>query len=160
MIDNTFKIEGFDQEINSLSTIKQSEGNENLIQSEIVKISLKMYLDDWAALLKLRTYMVMENKEDYSQAKAFIYGLTLLDKKYKIKRGREKIRLETGPREKGDQRKRKDSSIDLPSDWIGFINDFLYFKKIDKGLIKYSRLDMVSEMVELIKQKNKQIQWI
>lgn len=158
MTDNTFKIEGFEQEFNNINS-NLKVNNEEATESKIEKISLKMYLEDWAALLKFRTHMVMEKKEDYSQAKAFIYGLTLLEKKYKIERGREKVRLETGPREKGDKRPRKDSSIDLPSNWIGFINDFLYYKKMDKGMIKYSRLDMISEIVSLIKQKNKNIVW-
>lgn len=156
MSGNIFQLDGFDDEIKNIksdNTKKQfSEDN------EIQKISLNMYKDDWEDLLRYRTYVITDQKKDFSQAEAFIYGLKLLDKKYKIKRGQEKISLDRGRRE-GEKREKKSSSIDLPSEWLNFINDFLYHKKMNEGIIKYSRLDMISEMISLIKQKNKEIPW-
>lgn len=156
MSGNIFQLDGFDDEIKNIksdNTKKQFSED-----SEIQKISLNMYKDDWEDLLRYRTYVITDQKKDFSQAEAFIYGLKLLDKKYKIKRGQEKISLDRGRRE-GEKREKKSSSIDLPSEWLNFINDFLYHKKMNEGIIKYSRLDMISEMISLIKQKNKEVPW-
>lgn len=158
MNGNTFQLDGFDDE---LKNIKTDEPKKQVSEdSEIQKISLNMYKDDWEDLLRYRTHVITDQKKDFSQAEAFIYGLKLLDKKYKIERGQEKISLERGRRDvDGEKREKKSSSIDLPSEWLDFINDFLYHKKMVKGLIKYSRLDMISEMISLIKKDNKEIHW-
>ncbi|AZA89079.1 hypothetical protein EG349_19835 (plasmid) [Chryseobacterium shandongense] len=156
MSGNIFQLDGFDDEIKN---IKSNDTKKQFVEdNEIQKISLNMYKDDWEDLLRYRTYVITDQKKDFSQAEAFIYGLKLLDKKYKIKRGQEKISLDRGRRE-GEKREKKSSSIDLPSEWLNFINDFLYHKKMNEGIIKYSRLDMISEMISLIKQKNKEIPW-
>lgn len=155
MSGNTFKLDGFDDEIKNIKTEENILIAEN---SEIQKISLNMYKDDWEDLLRYRTHVITDQKKDFSQAEAFIYGLKLLDKKYNIKRGQEKVSLDRGRRD-GEKREKKSSSIDLPSNWLDFINDFLYHKKMNEGLIKYSRLDMISEMISLIKQENKEIHW-
>ena len=156
MSGNTFKLDGFDDEIKN---IKSDDTKKQISEdNEIQKISLNMYKDDWEDLLRYRTHVVTDQKKDFSQAEAFIYGLKLLDKKYKIKRGQEKVSLDRGRRD-GEKREKKSSSIDLPSKWLDFINDFLYHKKLNEGLIKYSRLDMISEMISLIKQENKEIHW-
>ena len=158
MNGNTFQLDGFDDELKNIKTDepkKQVSGD-----SEIQKISLNMYKDDWEDLLRYRTHVITDQKKDFSQAEAFIYGLELLDKKYKIERGQEKVSLDRGRRDvDGEKREKKSSSIDLPSEWLDFINDFLYHKKMVKGLIKYSRLDMISEMISLIKKDNKEIHW-
>lgn len=158
-MDDTFKIEGFDQEINDLKLNKSPEINKKSEDNEIVKISLNMYKDDWEALFRFRTYMITKKKTDYSQSQAFIYGLKLLQEKYKIKRDMPKVKLSTGPRGGTDKRPKKNSSIDLPSDSVKMINDFLYYRIMEEGLIKYSRLEMISEMVELIKKNNKEVIW-
>ncbi|SHF34227.1 hypothetical protein [Chryseobacterium takakiae] len=156
MSGNIFQLDDFDDEIKN---IKSNDTKKQFLEdNEIQKISLNMYKDDWEDLLRYRTYVITDQKKDFSQAEAFIYGLKLLDKKYKIKRGQEKISLDRGRRE-GEKREKKSSSIDLPSEWLNFINDFLYHKKMNEGIIKYSRLDMISEMISLIKQKNKEIPW-
>jgi|GEM_PF-4802780 len=153
---NTFQLEGFDDELNNIKT--KNPKKQVSEDSEIQKISLNMYKDDWEDLLRYRTHVITDQKKDFSQAEAFIYGLKVLDKKYKIERGQEKVSLDRG-RRNGEKREKKSSSIDLPSEWLDFINDFLFYKKMVKGLIKYSRLDMISEMISLIKQENKEIHW-
>lgn len=158
-MDDTFKIDGFDKEINDLKSHKTLDINKKNTDNEIEKVSLNMYKDDWLILFQFRTYMLKKNKADYSQSQAFIYGFKLLQDKYKIKKGMPKVRLSTGPRIGADKRPKKSSSIDLPKDLVNLINDFLYYKKMEEGLIKYSRLDMVSEMVELIKKNNKEVVW-
>lgn len=156
MNGNTFQLDGFDDE---LKNIKTDEPKKELSEvSEIQKISLNMYKDDWEDLLRYRTHVITDQKKDFSQAEAFIYGLKLLQKKYSIERGKEKVSLDRGRRE-GEKREKKSSSIDLPSEWLDFINDFLYHKKMNEGFIKYSRLDMISEMIQLIKKNNKDLQW-
>lgn len=157
MTENTFKLDGFDDEMKNLQnsniTIDHFE------KTETQKISLNMYKDDWENLIKYRTFIVTDRKIDFSQTDAFIYGLTLLNKKHKVERGQDKVSLDRGRREVGEKRPKKSSSIDLPTEWLDFINDFLYHKKIIKGEVKYSRLDMISEMIELIKKNNKEILW-
>lgn len=158
MNGNTFQLDGFDDELKNIKTDKPNKEVSGV--NEIQKISLNMYKDDWEDLLRYRTYIITDQKKDFTQAEAFIYGLKLLDKKYKIERGQEKVSLDRGRRDiDGEKREKKSSSIDLPSEWLDFINDFLFYKKMVKGLIKYSRLDMISEMISLIKQENKKIQW-
>lgn len=155
MSGNTFKLDGFDDEFKNIKSEEKIPISED---SEIQKISLNMYKDDWEDLLRYRTHVVTDQKRDFSQAEAFIYGLKLLDKKYNIKRGQEKVSLDRGRRD-GEKKEKKSSSVDLPSNWLEFINDFLYHKKMNEGLIKYSRLDMISEMISLIKKENKEIEW-
>lgn len=156
MNGNTFQLDGFDDEIKNIKT--EEPKKEVSEESEIQKISLNMYKDDWEDLLRYRTHVITDQKKDFSQAEAFIYGLKLLQKKYNIERGKEKVSLDRGRRE-GEKREKKSSSIDLPSKWLDFINDFLYHKKMNEGFIKYSRLDMISEMIQLIKTNNKDLQW-
>lgn len=156
MSGNTFQLDGFDDEIKNIKTEEPKKQVSE--ESEIQKISLNMYKDDWEDLLRYRTHVITDQKKDFSQAETFIYGLKLLKKKYNIERGKEKVSLDRGRRE-GEKREKKSSSIDLPSEWLDFINDFLYHKKMNEGFIKYSRLDMISEMIQLIKKNNKDLQW-
>ena len=120
------------------------------------KISLSLYVEDWMDLTRFRNFKVLQLKKlDYTISDAILYGLSLLEEMYGVERNREKITLKRGRR--SNEKSVRTSSIDLPAERVDFINDFLYHKVFVQKQIDYTRPEMFSELVELIKEKNKEI---
>ena len=153
MGDNgTFKIADFEEEL------KENKVNSNdKKDSDIVKVSLSFNVEDWLDLVRFKNHKVVELKSlDYTISDAFLYGLTLLEKKHKIERNREKVSLKRG-RRNNEKPELKGTTIDIANERAGFMNDFLYFRVFDKGNLEYTRPEMMNEVVHLIKQNNKEI---
>lgn len=130
---------------------------ERKINTSFFKISLSLYVADWMDLTRFKNHQILERKNlEYTISDTINYGLSLLEKKYKIIRNRDKISLKKGRRNK-ERIPVKTSSVDLPSERVDFINDFLYFKVFDNEELEYTRPEMFAEMVTLIKKNNKNI---
>lgn len=91
--NGTFKIEDFDEKVHEVA--KKTEYKKEEIQdNEIVKVSLSMSLKDWLDIVRFKNYKILELKKvDYTVSDAILYGLSLLESKHKIERGREKVNL-------------------------------------------------------------------
>ncbi len=149
----TFKLDDFDFEKTAIEKngYKQSDEKKN------TKVSLSMTVEDYLDLIAFKNHKVLKLKNlEYTISSAIVYGLSLLESKYKIERDREKVTLKRG-RRTGEKVELKDTTIDLPEERANFINDFLYYKVFDKGFIEYTRPEMMGELVKLIKSKNKEI---
>lgn len=150
----TFKIDLFEEGKKDIDVIEEKVVEEDK-KNSVTKISLHLYVEDWLDLVKFRTYKVLEMKQlDYTLASAIEYGLSLLEKKYTIERGKDKITLQRG-RRISNEKDMKASSLDISGERVDFINDFLYHKVFVENNLKYTRAEMFQEIVELIKKENK-----
>ena len=135
-------------------SLNRNKSQKQTADEKTHRISIRMYFDDFEKLLKFRNYKILEEKDrDFNFTRAISEGINLLNEKYNIQRGREKVKLKKGRRFETSYMEIKDSTINLPQDDIGFINDFIYFMMYEKGNIEYTRMEFFKELVSEIEKK-------
>ena len=135
-------------------SLNRNKNQKQTVDEKTHRISIRMYFDDFEKLLKFRNYKILEEKNrDFNFTRAISEGINLLNEKYNIQRGREKVKLKKGRRFETSSMEIKDSTINLPQDDIGFINDFIYFMMYEKGNIEYTRMEFFKELVSEIEKK-------
>ena len=135
-------------------SLNRNKSQKQTADEKTHRISIRMYFDDFEKLLKFRNYKILEEKDrDFNFTRAISEGINLLNEKYNIQRGREKVKLKKGRRFETSSMEIKDSTINLPQDDIGFINDFIYFMMYEKGNIEYTRMELFKELVSEIEKK-------
>lgn len=135
-------------------SLNRNKSQKQTADEKTHRISIRMYFDDFEKLLKFRNYKILEEKNrDFNFTRAISEGINLLNEKYNIQRGREKVKLKKGRRFETSSMEIKDSTINLPQDDIGFINDFIYFMMYEKGNIEYTRMEFFKELVSEIEKK-------
>ena len=135
-------------------SLNRNKNQKQTVDEKTHRISIRMYFDDFEKLLKFRNYKILEEKDrDFNFTRAISEGINLLNEKYNIQRGREKVKLKKGRRFETSSMEIKDSTINLPQDDIGFINDFIYFMMYEKGNIEYTRMEFFKELVSEIEKK-------
>jgi len=135
-------------------SLNRNKSQKQTADEKTHRISIRMYFDDFEKLLKFRNYKILEEKDrDFNFTRAISEGINLLNEKYNIQRGREKVKLKKGRRFETSSMEIKDSTINLPQDDIGFINDFIYFTMYEKGNIEYTRMEFFKELVSEIEKK-------
>ena len=135
-------------------SLNRNKNRKQIADEKTHRISIRMYFDDFEKLLKFRNYKILEEKDrDFNFTRAISEGINLLNDKYDIQRGREKVKLKKGRRFETSSMEIKDSTINLPQDDIDFINDFIYFMMYEKGNIEYTRMEFFKELVSEIEKK-------
>jgi hypothetical protein len=135
-------------------SLNRNKSQQQTADEKTHRISIRMYFDDFEKLLKFRNYKILEEKDrDFNFTRAISEGINLLNEKYNIQRGREKVKLKKGRRFETSSMEIKDSTINLPQDDIDFINDFIYFMMYEKGNIEYTRMEFFKELVSEIEKK-------
>ena len=135
-------------------SLNRNKSQKQTADEKTHRISIRMYFDDFEKLLKFRNYKILEEKDrDFNFTRAISEGINLLNERYNIQRGREKVKLKKGRRFETSSMEIKDSTINLPQDDIGFINDFIYFMMYEKGNIEYTRMEFFKELVSEIEKK-------
>ena len=135
-------------------SLNRNKSQKQTADEKTHRIRIRMYFDDFEKLLKFRNYKILEEKDrDFNFTRAISEGINLLNEKYNIQRGREKVKLKKGRRFETSSMEIKDSTINLPQDDIGFINDFIYFMMYEKGNIEYTRMEFFKELVSEIEKK-------
>jgi len=135
-------------------SLNRNKSQQQTADEKTHRISIRMYFDDFEKLLKFRNYKILEEKDrDFNFTRAISEGINLLNEKYNIQRGREKVKLKKGRRFETSSMEIKDSTINLPQDDIDFINDFIYFMMYGKGNIEYTRMEFFKELVSEIEKK-------
>ena len=135
-------------------SLNRNKPQKQIADEKTHRISIRMYFDDFEKLLKFRNYKILEEKDrDFNFTRAISEGINLLNDKYDIQRGREKVKLKKGRRFETSSAEIKDSTINLPQDDIDFINDFIYFMMYEKGNIEYTRMEFFKELVSEIEKK-------
>ena len=135
-------------------SLNRNKSQKQTADEKTHRISIRMYFDDFEKLLKFRNYKILEEKNrDFNFTRAISEGINLLNEKYNIQRGREKVKLKKARRFETSSMEIKDSTINLPQDDIGFINDFIYFMMYEKGNIEYTRMEFFKELVSEIEKK-------
>ena len=135
-------------------SLNRNKSQKQTADEKTHRISIRMYFDNFEKLLKFRNYKILEEKDrDFNFTRAISEGINLLNEKYNIQRGREKVKLKKGRRFETSSMEIKDSTINLPQDDIGFINDFIYFMMYEKGNIEYTRMEFFKELVSEIEKK-------
>ena len=126
-------------------SLNRNKSQQQTADEKTHRISIRMYFDDFEKLLKFRNYKILEEKDrDFNFTRAISEGINLLNEKYNIQRGREKVKLKKG-------RRFETSSMEI--DDIDFINDFIYFMMYEKGNIEYTRMEFFKELVSEIEKK-------
>ena len=111
-------------------SLNRNKSQKQTADEKTHRISIRMYFDDFEKLLKFRNYKILEEKNrDFNFTRAISEGINLLNEKYNIQRGREKVKLKKGRRFETSSMEIKDSTINLPQDDIDFINDFVITRK-------------------------------
>ena len=135
-------------------SLNRNKNQKQTVDEKTHRTSIRMYFDDFEKLLKFRNYKILEEKDrDFNFTRAISEGINLLNEKYNIQRGREKVKLKKGRRFETSSMEIKDSTINLPQDDIDFINDFIYFMMYEKGNIEYTRMEFFKELVSEIEKK-------
>ena len=135
-------------------SLNRNKNQKQTADEKTHRISIRMYFDDFEKLLKFRNYKILEEKDrDFNFTRAISEGINLLNERYNIQRGREKVKLKKGRRFETSSMEIKDSTINLPQDDIDFINDFIYFMMYEKGNIEYTRMEFFKELVSEIEKK-------
>ena len=139
-----FKLDDFDKKIGAEKENKPK------------RFSLNLYVSDFLDLQKFKNFKIQKDKDlSYTNSSVITYGLELLKEKYNIERGKEKIHLKKGTRKV--EEKTRGTSIVLDSEWIDFINDFIYYKIFEEQKVEYTRAELIREIINLIKEKNKAV---
>ena len=98
-------------------SLNRNKNQKQTADEKTHRISIRMYFDDFEKLLKFRNYKILEEKDrDFNFTRAISEGINLLNEKYNIQRGREKVKLKKGRRFETSSMEIKDSTINLPHD--------------------------------------------
>lgn len=143
---------------NNVQALVQKVVEVKKIKNKKIPLSLRIGLKQYYDLIKFKDHkIVFEKNPQYNLTEAFLYGITLLEKKYAhIERGREKIKLARGRRISNGE-EYKDTSLLVSQEVINFLNDYFYHKIIVEGNTTFRRQDFFEELVSLIVENNKEI---
>lgn len=122
------------------------------------KVNVRVYVKDWLDLIRFKNHKILELQDlSYTLADVISYGLELLEKEYKIERGKQTINLKRGKRILDDNPQIKSTSVELPKGKIDFINDFFWYRVFEQGNVDYFRIEFFRELTDIIKKNNKSI---
>lgn len=131
----------------------------NTSDPETYKLNLRIYMKDYEDLLTFINYMIVDKKNlNYKMSDAITEGIHLLTEQKDIKRGMPVVKLAVG-------RKDQTSELDIIKSTTAVIsiedkdllNDFIYHKKIAERNTKYSRVDLMADLMDAIRKNNKNI---
>lgn len=126
---------------------------------ETYKLNLRIYMKDYEDLLTFINYMIVDKKNlNYKMSDAITEGIHLLTEQKDIKRGMPVVKLAVG-------RKDQTSELDIIKSTTAVIsiedkdllNDFIYHKMIAERNTKYSRVDLMADLMDAIRKNNKNI---
>ncbi|CAM3265487.1 hypothetical protein [Elizabethkingia anophelis] len=124
-------------------------------KKESIKHSIKMYVEDWLELMKFQSYKIIKDKNIHYNFAAIIGdGLELLEKKYPIERGMQKISLKRGTRSGSPKKEARYTSVDLSQEQADLMNDFLHYKTEVQQLFQYTKMDFISDILAELKVKH------
>ena len=74
-------------------SLNRNKPQKQIADEKTHRISIRMYFDDFEKLLTFRNYKILEEKDrDFNFTRAISEGINLLNEKYNIQRGREKVK--------------------------------------------------------------------
>lgn len=131
--------------IKTSNTIKNSDTH---------KLSLRMYINEFEDLLRFINYMIIDEKNiSYNMSNAISKGIQLLTQNKLIERGMPKIKLAVGRKDQTTEEKIKGTTVVIPSQDMALLNDFIYYKMMIERNTKYSRVDLMSDLMKTIKKE-------
>lgn len=118
------------------------------------KLSLRMYIHEFEDLMRFINYMIIDEKNlSYNMSSAISKGIHLLTENRLIERGMPKIKLALGRKEQTTETEIKGTTVIIPLDDMALLNDFIYHKMIGERNTKYSRVDLMNDLMNAIKKE-------
>lgn len=128
--------------------------NETVTDSDTHKLSLRMYIHEFEDLKRFVNYMIIDEKNlSYNMSSAISKGIHILTETNEIKRGMPKVKLAVGRKDQTTEAEIKGTSVVIPTDDANLLNDFIYHKMMAERNTKYSRVDLMSDLMNAIKEE-------
>ncbi len=71
-----------------------------------------------------------------------------------VNRGKEKVKLSAGRKDQATEAEIKGTTVIIPIEDMELLNDIIYHKMITEGNTKYSRLDLMADLMNEIREEN------
>lgn len=132
--------------------------NETVTDSDTHKLSLRMYIHEFEDLKRFVNYMIIDEKNlSYKMSDAISKGIHLLTENKEIKRGMPKVKLAVGRKAQATEAEIKGTTVIVSTDDMELLNDFIYHKMMSERNTKYSRIDLMAELMDAIRSNYKKV---
>jgi len=122
--------------------------------SDTHKLSLRMYIHEFEDLKRFVNYMIIDEKNlSYNMSNAISKGIHLLTENKAIEKGRPKVKLAVGRKDQTTEAEIKGTSVVIPTADNELLNDFIYYKMMTERNTKYSRVDLMADLMNAIKEE-------
>lgn len=118
------------------------------------KLSLRMYIHEFENLLRFVNYMIIDKKNlTFNMSNAISTGIHLLTNNNQISKGMTKVKLAVGRKDQTKQESIKATTVVIPLQDMTLLNDYIYYKMIIERNTKYSRVDLMRDIIGAIKKE-------
>lgn len=118
------------------------------------KLSLRMYIHEFEDLRRFINYMIIDEKNlNYNMSSAISKGIHILTETKEIERGMPKVKLAVGRKDQTTEAEIKGTSVVIPTADAELLNDFIYYKMMAERNTKYSRVDLMTDLMNAIKEE-------
>lgn len=127
----------------------------NSVDTNHHKLSLRMYIKDFQDLTRFVNHMIVDEKNlTYKMSDAISKGIHLMAEKNSVERGKEKLKLSAGRKDQATEAEIKGTTVIILIEDMELLNDIIYHKMIAEGNTKYSRLDLMADLMNEIREEN------
>lgn len=118
------------------------------------KLSLRMYIHEFENLLRFVNYMIIDQKKlNFNMSNAISEGIHLLTNSDTISKGMPKVKLAVGRKDQTTGEAIKGTTVTVPLHDMNLLNDYIYHQMMVKRNTKYSRVDLMSDIIGAIKKE-------
>lgn len=127
----------------------------NNVDTDHHKLSLRMYIKEFQDLTRFVNHMIVDERNlTYKMSDAISKGIHLMADKDSVDRGKEKVKLSAGRKDQATEAEIKGTTVIIPIEDMKLLNDIIYHKMITEGNTKYSRLDLMADLMNEIREEN------
>jgi len=98
--------------------------------------------------------MIIDKKNlTFNMSSAISTGIHLLTNNNQISKGMTKVKLAVGRKDQTKQESIKATTVVIPLQDMTLLNDYIYYKMMIERNTKYSRVDLMSDIIGAIKKE-------
>lgn len=128
--------------------------NDSKKKADTHKLSLRMYIHEFENLLRFVNYMIIDKKNiSYNMSSAISTGIHLLTDTNLISKGMTKVKLAAGRKDQTTGEAIKATTVIIPLQDMNLLNDYIYYKMMIERNTKYSRVDLMGDIIGAIKRE-------
>lgn len=128
--------------------------NEDVIKKDTHKLSLRMYIHEYENLLRFVNYMIIDKKNiNYNMSSAISTGIDLLTDNNLISKDMPKVKLAVGRKDQTTDEASKATTVIISLQDMNLLNDYIYYKMMIERNTKYSRVDLMGDIIGAIKKE-------